>query len=124
MASQPNGRRDVELESTIRRCVREEMRSFRGGAQSRMDWTRHLIQEASTSVAREIQTNMNVAGVNSVPDGGKRKLPGHPFRPSVFGSSKRKKGVKEQPSVPKSVHLIDCLDEETEEERDSFSFSE
>ena len=129
MASQPNGRPDDELESTIRRCVREEMRSFRGGAQSRMDWRRHLIQEATTSVAREIETNMNVAGVNSVPNGGKRKLPGHPFRPSVFGSSKRKKGVKEQPSIPKSVHLIDCLekesdDEETEEERDSFSFSE
>ncbi|XP_068734773.1 uncharacterized protein [Montipora capricornis] len=129
MASPPNGRPDDELESTIRRCVREEMRSLRGGAQSLMDRTRHLIQEASTSVAREIETNMNVAGVNSVPNGGKRKLPGHPFRPSVFGSRKRKKGVKEQPSIPKSVHLIDCLekesdDEDTDEERDSFSFSE
>lgn len=117
------------MESTIRRCVREEMRSFRGGTQSLMDRTRHLIQEASTSVAREIETNMNVAGVNSVPNGGKRKVPGHPFRPSVFGSSKRKKGVKEQPSIPKSVHLIDCLekesdDEDTDEERDSFSCSE
>ena len=69
-----------------------------------MDHTRQLIQEASTSVAREIETNMNVA---RVPNGGKRKVPGHPFRPSVFGSSKRKKGVKEQSSVPKSVHLID-----------------
>lgn len=40
-----------------------------------------------------------------------------------------KKGVKEQPSILKSVHLIDCLekesdDEDTDEERDSFSFSE
>lgn len=40
-----------------------------------------------------------------------------------------KKGVKEQPSIPKSVHLIECLekesdDEDTDEERDSFSFSE
>ena len=40
-----------------------------------------------------------------------------------------KRGVKEQPSIPKSVHLIDCLEkesdeQETEEERDSFSFSE
>lgn len=127
--SQPNGRAEDELESTIRCCVREEMRSFRGGTQSLMDRTRHLIQEASTSVAREIETNMNVAGVNSVPNGGKRKVPGHPFRPSVFGSSKRKKGVKEQPSIPKSVHLIDCLekesdDEDTDEERDSFSCSE
>lgn len=126
MAAQPNGRSEDELESTIRRCVREEMRSFRGGTQSLMDRTRHLIQEASTSVAREIETNMNVA---RVPNGGKRKVPGHPFRPSVFGSKKRKKGVKEQPSIPKSVHLIDCLqkesdDEDTDEERDSFSFSE
>ena len=77
-------------------------------------------------MAREIETNMNVA---RVPNGGKRKVPGHPFRPSVFGSSKRKKGVKEQPSIQKSVHLIDCLekesdDEDTYEERDSFSFSE
>ena len=129
MASHANGRPEDELESTIRRCVREEMRSFRGGTQSLMDRTRHLIQEASTSVAREIETNMNVAGVNSVPNGGKRKVPGHPFRPSVFGSSKRKKGVKEQPSIPKSDYLIDCLekesdDEDTDEERDSFSFSE
>ena len=93
MVSQPNGRTDDELESTIRRCVREEMRSFRGRAQSRMDWTRHLIQEATTSAAREIETNINVAGVNSVPNGGKQKLPGHPFRPSAFGSRKRKKGV-------------------------------
>ena len=126
MAAQPNGRSEDELESTIRRCVREEMRSFRGGTQSLMDRTRHLIQEASTSMAREIETNMNVA---PVPNGGKRKVPDHPFRPSVFGSSKRKKGVKEQPSIPKSVHLIDCLekesdDEDTDEERDSFSFSE
>lgn len=88
MASQPNGCSDDELESTTRRCVCEEMRSFIGGAQSLMDRTQHLIQEASTSVAREIETNMNVAGVNSVLNGGKRKLPGHPFRPSVFGSSK------------------------------------
>ena len=128
MASQPNGRPDDELESTIRRCVREEMRSFRGGEQSCMDWTQHLIQEATTVAARKIETNMNVAGVNSVPNGGKRKLPAHPFRPSVFGSSKRKY-KKEQPSIPKSVHLIDRLEkesdeEETEEERDSFSFSE
>ena len=120
MASQPNGRSGDELESTIRRCVRKEMRSFRGGTQSLMDRTRHLIQEASTSVAHEIETNMNVA---RVPYGGKRKVPGHPFRPSVFGSSKRKKGVKEQPSTPKSVHLIDCLekesdDEDADEERD------
>ena len=130
MASQPNRRSEDELESTIRRCVREEMRSFRGGTQSLMDRTRHLIQEASTSVAREIETNLNVAGVNSsLPNGGKRKVPGHPFRPSAFGSSKRKKGVKEQPSIPKSVHLIDCLekesdDEDTDKESDSFSFSE
>ena len=111
MASQPNRRSEDELESTIRRCVREEMRSFRGGTQSLMDRTRHLIQEASTSVAREIETNLNVAGVkSSLPNGGKRKVPGHPFRPSAFGSSKRKKGVKEQPSIPKSVHLIDCLE--------------
>ena len=95
-----------------------------------MDRTRHLIQEASTSVAREIESNLNVAGVNSsLPNGGKRKVPGHPFRPSAFGSSKRKKGVKEQPPIPKSVHLIDCVeeesdDEDTDEERDSFSFSE
>ena len=126
MVSQPNGRSEDEMESTIRRCVRKEMRSFRGGTQSLMDRTRHLIQEASTSVAHEIETNMNVA---RVPNGGKRKVPGHPFRPSVFGSSKRKKGVKEQPSTPKSVRLIDCLekesdDEDADEERDSFSFSE
>ena len=88
MASQPNGRPDDDLESTIRRYVRKEMRSFRGGAQSLMDCTQHPIQEASTSVAREIETNMNVAVVNSVLNGGKQKLPGHPFRPSVFGPSK------------------------------------
>ena len=69
MASQPNGRPDDELESTIRRCVREEMRSFRGCAQSCMDWTQHLIQEATTVAARKIETNMNVAGVNRVPNG-------------------------------------------------------
>ena len=120
MAAQPNGRSEDELVSTIRRSVREEMRSFRGRTQGLMDRTRHLIQEASTSVAREIETNINVA---RVPNGGQRKVPGHPFRPPVFGSSKRKKGVKEQPSIPKSVHLIDCLekksdDEDTDEERD------
>ena len=117
MASQPNGRSEDELESTIRRCVRKEMRSFRGGTQSRMDRTRHLIQEASTSVAHEIETNMNVT---RVPNGGKRKVP---------GQANEKKGVKEQPSTTKSVHLIDCLekesdDEDADEERDSFSFSE
>ena len=42
-------------------------------------------------------------------------MPGHPFRPSVFGSSKRKKGVKEQPSTTKSVHLIDCLEKESDD---------
>ena len=63
MASQPNGSSEDELDSTIRRCVRKEMRSFRGGTQSLMDRTRHLIQEASTSVAHEIETNMNVARV-------------------------------------------------------------
>ena len=52
------------------------MSSFRGGTQSLMDRTRNLIQEASTSVAREIETNMNVA---RVPNGGKQKAPGHPF---------------------------------------------
>ena len=94
-----------------------------------MNRTRHLIQEASTSVAHEIETNMNVAGGNSVPNyGGKRKVPGHPFRP-VSGSSKQRKGVKEQPPIPKSVHLIDCVekesyDEDTGEESDSFTFSE
>ena len=41
--------------------------------------------------------------------------------------SKRRKGVKEQPPIPKSVHLIDCAekesdDEDTGEERDSFAF--
>ena len=116
-----------ELESTIRRCVREEMRTFGGGAQSLLNRTRHLIQEASTSVAREIETNVSTPGVNK-PSGGKRKVPGHPFRP-LSVSSKRRKGSKEQPPVPKSVHLTDCLEEESDEEdagekRDSFAFNE
>lgn len=90
MASQPNRRMEDELGSTIRRCVREEIRYSRGGTQSLIDRTRHLIQEASISVAREIETNLSVARVNSsLPNGGKQKEPGHPFRPSAFGSSKR-----------------------------------
>ena len=94
MASGQNGQSNDDLESTIRRYVREEMRSFRYGAQSLMNRTRHLIQEASTSVAHEIETNMNVAGGNSVPNySGKRKVPGHPFRP-VSGSKQTKKRCK------------------------------
>ena len=55
-------------------------------------------------------------------------MPGHPFRP-LSVSSKRRKGSKEQPPVPKSVHLIDCIEEESDEEdagekRDSFAFNE
>ena len=48
-----------DLESTIRRCVREEIGTFGGGAQSLLNRTRHLILEASTSVAREIETNVS-----------------------------------------------------------------
>ena len=99
------------MESTIRRCVREEMRSFRGGTQSLMDRTRHLIQEGSTSVAREIETNLNVTRVNSsLLNGGKRKS----AWPSILTVSvrlkqteKRRKGTTH---IPKSVHLIDCLE--------------
>ena len=104
-----------DLESTIRRCVREEMLTFGGGAQSLLNGTRHLIQEASTSVAREIETNVSTPGVNK-PCGGKRKVPGHPFRP-LSVSSKGRKGSKEQPPVPKSGHLIDCIEEESDEEK-------
>ena len=64
-----------DLGNTIRRCVRDEMRTFSGGAQSRLNRARHLIQEASTSVAREIETSMSTAGpVNKLPNGGKRKV--------------------------------------------------
>jgi len=75
-----------DLESTIRRCVREEIGTFGGGAQSLLNRTRHLILEASTSVAREIETNVSTPGVNKL-SGGKRKVPGHPFR-SLSVSSK------------------------------------
>ena len=114
-----------DLGNTIRRCVRDEMRTFSGGAQSRLNRARHLIQEASTSVAREIETSMSTAGpVNKLPNSGKRKVPGHPFRP-LSVSSKRRKGAKEQPPV----HLIDSIEkdsdeEDTDEERDSFAFNE
>ena len=105
-----------DLENTIRRCVRDEMRTFSGGAQSRLNRTRHLIQVASTSVAREIETSMSTAGpVNKLPNGGKRKVPGHPFRP-LSVSSRRRKGAKEQPPIPKSVHLIDSIEKDSDEE--------
>ena len=49
-------RNDLESTKSIRRWVREEMRTFdASGAQSFFNRTRHLIQEASMSVVKDMR---------------------------------------------------------------------
>ena len=111
------------LEETIRRCVREEMRNFQGsrnGVQSLLDRTRTLIRESSFSSASDLRNDRTTAISPSSNSSGlsafvsraspssssnqRLTTPGHPYRPLRRRAQKEKKAIV----TPKAVHVIEA----------------
>lgn len=131
-----NNSNKAELEETIRRCVRDEMRNFQGsrnGVQSLLDRTRTLIRGAAFSTAREIDSSTSTSsssGSSSAPAAGRSTgtkrpsasaVPGHPYRPL-----RKKACPKKAPaSIPKAVHLIEArsklISNQSDDEQDDLT---